>query len=78
MLKRINIEYKGKRDSMRLASPVLFVMRSGWYERCQRVLVENGSRAFQAKEKVLCPDKTEFAEIEAELERVIEMSEIQL
>lgn len=74
-LKHLNIEYKGKRNSLRLNSPALFVMRSGWYERSQRRLVQKGARAFQAKEKILCSERTDQIEIEAELKQVIEMSE---
>ncbi|MBW8016949.1 MAG: GH3 auxin-responsive promoter family protein [Planctomycetes bacterium] len=77
-LKRINIEYKGKRDSMRLAAPVLFVMRTGWFERCQKTMNKNGSRTFQAKEKVLCPERTPLAEIEPELNQAIEMTQVEL
>ena len=32
-LKAINIEYKAKRDSLRLGNPIMHVMREGWYER---------------------------------------------
>ena len=32
-LKELNLEYAAKRDSQRLAAPVLHVMREGWYER---------------------------------------------
>ena len=32
-MKAINIEYKAKRESMRLKAPVLHVMKEGWYER---------------------------------------------
>lgn len=77
-LKQINIEYKGKRDSMRLEAPVLFVMRGGWFERCQKELTKNGNRTFQAKEKILCPERTPLSDIEPELKQVIEMTEIHL
>jgi len=77
-LKHINIEYKGKRDSMRLAAPLLFVMRTGWFERYQKEMNKNGSRIFQAKEKVLCPERTPLTELEPELKQVIEMTGIHL
>ncbi|MDJ0865920.1 MAG: GH3 auxin-responsive promoter family protein, partial [Myxococcota bacterium] len=49
----INMEYKAKRESMRLEQPVLRVMREGWYERDKRARVEAGMRAFQAKTELL-------------------------
>ena len=49
----INMEYKAKRESMRLETPVLRVMREGWYERDKRARVEAGMRAFQAKTELL-------------------------
>ncbi len=52
-LKGVNIEYKAKRDSMRLAPPVLRVMRDGWYERAKKAKVAAGMRAFQAKTELL-------------------------
>ncbi len=52
-LKAVNIEYKAKRDSMRLGDPVLRVMRDGWYERTKRAKVAAGMRAFQAKTELL-------------------------
>jgi len=72
-LKHVNIEYKCKRDSMRLDSPVLHVMREGWYESAQRQLVENGRRAFQTKLQVLSPVKSDAIEIKSQMECVIEM-----
>jgi len=74
-LKVVNIEYKAKRDSLRLGDPVLHVMREGWYERGRREQVEGGKRAFQAKTQLLSPDKLKTMEIAPELERKVEMSE---
>ncbi|TNF51047.1 MAG: GH3 auxin-responsive promoter family protein, partial [Deltaproteobacteria bacterium] len=48
-MKAINIEYKGKRESLRLEAPVMHVMKEGWYERGRQKQVEAGMRAFQAK-----------------------------
>ena len=56
-LKKINIEYKAKRDSMRLGAPVLHIMKEGWYERGRRQLAAEGKRMFQAKTEKLSPIK---------------------
>ncbi len=72
-LKSINIEYKAKRDSMRLARPVLHVMREGWYEHGRRQLVENGSRTFQIKTQVLSAITLQMVDIKRQLEQVIEI-----
>ncbi len=72
-LKHVNIEYKSKRDSMRLANPVLHVMRKGWHEHSQRKLVENGGRAFQAKAQILSLVKSQTTETRPELDQVIEI-----
>jgi len=72
-LKEINIEYKAKRDSQRLGSPVLHVMREGWYERRRQKQVEGGMRAFQAKTQLLSPVKEETVQIRPELEAVVEL-----
>ncbi|MEN8728320.1 MAG: GH3 auxin-responsive promoter family protein [Desulfuromonadales bacterium] len=72
-LKAINIEYKAKRDSLRLGNPVMHVMREGWYERGRQQQVEAGMRAFQAKTQLLSPVKEETVLIKPELEAVVEM-----
>ena len=72
-LKSINIEYKAKRDSMRLARPVLHVMREGWYEHGRRQLVENGSRTFQIKTQVLSAITLQMVDIKRQLKQVIEI-----
>ena len=72
-LMHLNIEYKAKRNSMRIGDPVLHVMRHGWYDRWQKQLVENGTRAFQGKIQVLSAFKSGAKEINRELDRVIEM-----
>jgi len=41
-------------------------------------MTKNGSRTFQAKEKILCPEKTPITEIQAELKQVIEMTEVHM
>jgi GH3 auxin-responsive promoter len=49
LLGELNIEWKTKRDSGRLADPLLQVMKPGWYERGKQALVADGKRLFQAK-----------------------------
>jgi hypothetical protein len=75
-LKAINIEYKGKRDSMRLKAPLLHVMREGWYERGRRQWVAGGKRAFQAKTQVLSAEKLQTQQIQADLLNVIDLEEL--
>ena len=72
-LKYTNIEYKSKRDSMRLADPVLYVMCKGWHEYGQTQLVKSGRRAFQTKAQVLSPVKLDTIEVNSRLACVIEM-----
>ena len=74
-LKQINIEYKAKRDSLRLGNPALYLMREGWYERARKKQVEGGMRAFQAKTQLLAPSKEETVRILPELEAVVELEE---
>ena len=45
----LNIEWEAKRKSGRLKTPVLQVMKPGWYERGKQKLVKEGKRLFQAK-----------------------------
>lgn len=52
-LSEVNIEYAAKRASGRLKSPVLQVMKAGWYERGKEKLVSEGKRLFQAKTVLL-------------------------
>ena len=73
-LKEVNIEYKSKRDSLRLGPPVLHVMREGWYEADRRKQVAAGKRAFQAKTVVLTPDHQQTIEVRPQLINVVEMA----
>ncbi len=73
-LKKINIEYKAKRDSLRLQSPVLHIMKEGWYEHDRKLQVEGGYRAFQAKTQLLSPIKQKTVAIENQLVEIIELS----
>ena len=72
-LKSINIEYKAKRDSLRLKAPILHVMREGWYERERQKQVATGKRAFQAKTQVLSPQKQVTMDIRPELDDIVEL-----
>ncbi len=74
-MKAVNIEYKAKRDSMRLKAPVLHVMKEGWYERGRRKQVESGMRAFQAKTQLLSPDKIVTQMIQSEIAAIVELEE---
>ncbi|MFH0725192.1 MAG: GH3 auxin-responsive promoter family protein [Pseudomonadota bacterium] len=73
-LKEINIEYKAKRESLRLSPPVLHVMREGWHERERKRVVQGGHRMFQAKEEILSPVKQRTDMIRPELDHVIELT----
>jgi len=72
-LKGINLEYKAKRDSLRLKPPVMHVMREGWYERERREHAQSGRRQFQAKTEILSPMKLATEAVRPEVERVIEL-----
>lgn len=74
-LKGINVEYKTKRDSMRLDAPVLHVMKEGWYERQRKRQVASGTRAFQAKTEVLSPVKQQTMEVMPDLAAIVEIGE---
>ena len=74
-MKVVNIEYKAKRESMRLKAPVLHVMKEGWYERGRRHQVESGMRAFQAKTVVLSPDKIATQTIRSDIAAIVELEE---
>ena len=74
-LKRINIEYKAKRDSQRLKPPVLHVMKEGWYERGRKKQVEEGMRAFQAKTQLLSKKELLTQEIRPDIEKIVELTE---
>jgi hypothetical protein len=71
-LKQINLEYKAKRESLRLGAPVLHIMREGWYERAHQRQVSTGSRAFQAKTQLLTAEKLKTREIQPELKEVVD------
>ncbi len=60
-LQTINIEYKSKRESLRLNPPILRAMRKGWYEESRRAQVSDGKRQFQAKTVLLSPTDDELS-----------------
>jgi GH3 auxin-responsive promoter len=62
-LSDLNIEYAAKRKSLRLNSPVLMVMKTGWYDSGKQRLVAEGKRVFQAK-TILLSDRTKEADEE--------------
>jgi hypothetical protein len=65
-LARQNLEYRAKRKSLRLEDPVLHVMRTGWYDREKKKLLEGGGRLFQAKTVILSArELTEDPDLEA-------------
>jgi hypothetical protein len=69
----VNIEYEGKRESMRLAAPVLHVMREGWYEAGRKQWADSGRRAFQAKTVVLTADHQQTIDVKPDLVDVVEL-----
>ena len=58
-LQRVNIEYKQKRQSQRLAAPCLYLMKRGWAEFVFRRQVAAGKRDTQYKWRILCPQPCE-------------------
>lgn len=76
-LKNINVEYKAKRDSLRLKAPILHIMREGWYERGRREHAASGKRLFEAKTEVLSPMKLDTETVRPEIEQVVELNDPQ-
>jgi hypothetical protein len=52
-LRGLNVEYAQKRDSRRLAAPVLNVMNPGWFERNANATLQRGARDAQFKAPLL-------------------------
>jgi hypothetical protein len=52
-LRGLNVEYAQKRDSRRLAAPVLNVMNPGWFERNANATLQRGGRDAQFKAPLL-------------------------
>lgn len=59
-LSSLNIEYAAKRKSLRLNSPILMVMKPGWYDNQKKRLVAEGKRLFQAKTILLSEREEEM------------------
>ena len=64
-LRELNIEYAQKRESGRLGTPLLCVMKIGWFERRVRIFLQGGGRDTQYKAQLLCvtpedPDEIQF------------------
>jgi len=55
-LKKVNIEYETKRDSMRLGSPILAILKGGEYERYRAEIVAKGASDATTKPPVLKKD----------------------
>jgi hypothetical protein len=64
-LRELNVEYAQKRESGRLGSPILCLMKPGWFERKAQIIIQRGGRDTQFKAQLLCttpedPDEIEF------------------
>ena len=67
-LRSHNMEYASKRDSMRLDSPVLRIIKSGEFDRYRKRAVEKGKSDGQFKILRLTADAGFAKEFEAERE----------
>jgi hypothetical protein len=64
-LQKLNVEYAQKRDSRRLGAPVLYVMKSGWFERtADATLRRGGRRDVQFKAQLLSTTPEDASEIQ--------------
>jgi hypothetical protein len=63
-LRALNVEYAQKRESRRLAAPVLCVMKSGWFQRKANAALEPGTRDVQLKAQLLSATPEEASEIQ--------------
>ncbi|HEX9787444.1 MAG TPA: GH3 auxin-responsive promoter family protein, partial [Candidatus Binatia bacterium] len=61
---RLNVEYAQKRDSRRLAAPVLNVMKPGWFERQANAALQRGARDVQFKAPLLGATPEDSSEIQ--------------
>ncbi len=55
-LGKLNIEYAQKRQSKRIKSPYLCLMRQGWADEVRRKFIQSGKRDVQYKWRVLCSE----------------------
>ena len=60
----LNVEYAKKRDSRRLAAPVLNVMKPGWFERQANAALQRGARDVQFKAPLLGATPEDSSEIQ--------------
>jgi len=63
-LRALNVEYAQKRESRRLAAPVLCVMKPGWFQRKANAALEPGTRDVQLKAQLLSATPEEASEIQ--------------
>ena len=63
-LRELNVEYAQKRESQRLGSPILCVMKPGWFERKAQIILQRGGRDTQLKAQLLCTTPEDPNEIE--------------
>src|SRR6266550_1203025 len=63
-LRELNVEYAQKRESRRLAAPVLCVMKPGWFQRKANVALQPGTRDVQLKAQLLSAIPEEASEIQ--------------
>jgi hypothetical protein len=62
-LRDLNIEYAQKRESQRLKAPVLWLMKSGWFERKAGTGLQRGGRDTQFKAQLLSAQPEDSSEI---------------
>ena len=63
-LRELNVEYAQKRESQRLGSPILCVMKPGWFERKAQIILQRGGHDTQLKAQLLCMTPEDPKEIE--------------
>jgi len=63
-LQELNVEYAQKRDSRRLGAPLLWVMKSGWFERKAGATLQRGGRDVQFKAQLLGTTPEDPSEVE--------------
>ena len=63
-LRALNVEYAQKRESRRLAAPVLCVMKPGWFQRKANAALQSGTRDVQFKGQLLSATPEEASEIQ--------------
>src|SRR6266404_1566341 len=59
ILSRVNIEYAQKRQSQRLAAPILHLMQGTWVAMCLQRHIATGKRDTQYKWQILVPERRE-------------------